>query len=796
MAISLFSDDEPAAVVAKPVNGVTMTTTKSEIEAEEKTDKVEDKTEDQSGDKDESKTGEKIDDKTDDKTDEKKDDEKKDDKDEKKEKVIVGMECAQKNLYQKWDMHNRFTWTETYPEDLEEAAENEATEKFAILVRNKKSYDARKTLEIDSIVIQSPYLKNVLRTVLADYPGVTTSLQRLIFSAPFQPFVHRWAGLEDALADDKAYDEATRSHIKLLHDLLHTELKDTIRAVEDYKVNRVVSYEHAWTVFHPGCTIITSRYGQPVANRLKLGQYMEHPRFGPCFELTTDRLEYDGHKFGYDTAHVYIMPFAGTVPIDSLDAYPLSYHANPETVRASLLDRGKRYAALAGWHYVSYKSTAIEMKENGPVRVSIDSRIVVDAQTHGRFNADQVSALSPLNKVEHVVRKAQAKTEDENFDEDGPGGPNREAGLRMRMMGGALFYDYVDPSRDGEDVLKFRRKKKLGADGVEGDDDEEVDEAEETRQMAAALTDDQLLLASPMVKGFCLRTKKWLEFYVDNIRPVRFNEHAFDRLVLPAGHKQLVLAFTQSQVKNKHKFDDVIAGKGKGIIMLLSGGPGIGKTLTAESVAESMQVPLFVMSGGDLGMSSHEIEFNLGRVLDMVAKWNAVLLIDECDVFLEARTTADLDRNRIVSIFLRTLEYYEGILFLTTNRVSNIDEAFHSRIHISLAYPNLDAAARRQVWLGFLGANGQLAHGAEATTSVDEKIEAGTAETATAVASGASRTVHNVTSEDIDKLAELPLNGRQIKNVVKTGHLLAFQLGQTLAFTHLQTVLQIEGHSI
>ncbi|CAK7237270.1 hypothetical protein SCUCBS95973_009905 [Sporothrix curviconia] len=762
MAASLFSDDNPMAVVARAINGVK---------------------------------------KAEDKSDEKKDDSKDDGK---TEKVVVGMECAQKNLYQKWDMHNRFTWTETYPEDLDEAAENEQTEKFAILVRNKKSYDARKTLEIDSIIIQSPLLKNVLRTVLADYPGVTTGLRRLIFSAPFQPFVHRWTALEAALADDKKYDEATRNHVQLLRDLLHAELKDTIRAVEDYKANRVVSYEHAWTIFHPDCIVVTSRYGQPVANRLKLGQYMEHPRLGSCFELTTDRLEYDGHKFGYETAHIYIFPFAGTVPIDSLDVFPLSYHANPDAVRASLLDRGKRYAALAGWHYVSYKSTAIEMKDNGPVRVSIDSRIVVDAETHARFNADQASSLSPLNKVDHAVRKAQAKTEDEDFDEQArPGGPGFDNGMRMRIMGGAMLFEYVDPTHDGEDVLKFRRKKKLG--GVAGagagagaaagagageqgdeDDDEEVDEAEETRQMAAALTDDQLVLASPMVKGFCLRTKKWLEFYVDSIRPVRFNEHAFDRLVLPASHKQLVLAFTQSQIKNKHKFDDVIAGKGKGIIMLLSGGPGTGKTLTAESVAETMQVPLFVMSGGDLGMSSHEIEYNLGRVLDMVAKWNAVLLIDECDVFLEARTTSDLDRNRIVSIFLRMLEYYEGILFLTTNRVGNIDEAFHSRIHISLAYPNLDVPARRQVWLGFLGANGQLGHGAEATTTA----------TKTSVDVSSSRAVHNVTSDDIDKLAELPLNGRQIKNVVKTGHLLAFQLGQTLAFTHLQTVLQIEGHSI
>jgi hypothetical protein len=88
------------------------------------------------------------------------------------EKVVkVGMECDLKHLYQKEDDKGRTSWTDVYPEDLDEAAENETTARFAILVRNKKSFDSRKKLEIDSIVVQSPLLKNVLSKVLKDYPG-------------------------------------------------------------------------------------------------------------------------------------------------------------------------------------------------------------------------------------------------------------------------------------------------------------------------------------------------------------------------------------------------------------------------------------------------------------------------------------------------------------------------------------------------------------------------------------------------------------------------------------------------
>ncbi len=105
---------------------------------------------------------------------------------------------------------------------------------------------------------------------------------------------------------------------------------------------------------------------------------------------------------------------------------------------------------------------------------------------------------------------------------------------------------------------------------------------------------------------------------------------------------------------------------GKGMIMLLSGPPGVGKTLTAESgkssssypltllgwlplVAENMHAPLYMMSAGDLGLESSEVESSLSNVLEMTSKWNAVLLLDEADVFLEQRSAHDLERNKLVS---------------------------------------------------------------------------------------------------------------------------------------------------
>lgn len=74
------------------------------------------------------------------------------------------------------------------------------------------------------------------------------------------------------------------------------------------------------------------------------------------------------------------------------------------------------------------------------------------------------------------------------------------------------------------------------------------------------------------------------------------------------------------------------------------------------------------------------------------------MLLDEADVFLQARDKEDMRRNAVVSVFLRVLEYYPGILFLTTNKVGHFDEAFKSRIHVALYYPPLDEESAMKIW--------------------------------------------------------------------------------------------------
>lgn len=138
---------------------------------------------------------------------------------------------------------------------------------------------------------------------------------------------------------------------------------------------------------------------------------------------------------------------------------------------------------------------------------------------------------------------------------------------------------------------------------------------------------------------------------------------------------RLVIAHSQES----STFDDFVKGKGKGLIGLFYGPPGAGKTLTAEAIAETTKLPLYSVSSGALGHEASQIHKNLSVILELASHWKAVLLLDEADVFLAQRTITDIERNAIVSIFLRELEYYQGILLMTTNQVEVIDEAFQSK---------------------------------------------------------------------------------------------------------------------
>ncbi|KAF5532032.1 TOB3 (member of AAA-ATPase family) [Fusarium mexicanum] len=209
------------------------------------------------------------------------------------------------------------------------------------------------------------------------------------------------------------------------------------------------------------------------------------------------------------------------------------------------------------------------------------------------------------------------------------------------------------------------------------------------------ITDDDKLITSQAPRQAPCGNAGGTKLDLTYLGPMK-GQNTFDLLVLPPGHREMVESLvTQHFLDKVSAYDetdevDIVRGKGKGLILLLHGAPGVGKTTTAECVATYFHKPLFQITCGDLGSTADVVESRLEKNLALASRWGCILLIDEADVFLEARQTENFDRNSLVAVFLRTLEYYTGILFLTINRVGTFDEAFTSRIHISLYYPPLN----------------------------------------------------------------------------------------------------------
>ena len=277
-------------------------------------------------------------------------------------------------------------------------------------------------------------------------------------------------------------------------------------------------------------------------------------------------------------------------------------------------------------------------------------------------------------------------------------------------------------------------------------------------------------LCPPFVLGFSCARKDWCRYYVTNLASVSWKPNAFDSLILPTSQLRLIRALVTSHTFPTSARDEE-QQKGKGLVCLLHGPPGSGKTLTAECAAEVTEKALIRASISELNKhdSAWFFEHELTRVLRLATTWKAIVLLDEADVFLEARGDDAHDaanRNALVAVFLRHLEYFSGICFLTTNRIQVFDAAMKSRVHLALGYKEPDSTARSRIWVQSLQTKNVRA-------LEDEKGEQLAVEAAA------------------QKLCQEQLNGREISNAIHTAGTLARYAEEELAMKHIEEVLGV-----
>ncbi|KAL3707840.1 hypothetical protein TMatcc_005822 [Talaromyces marneffei ATCC 18224] len=274
--------------------------------------------------------------------------------------------------------------------------------------------------------------------------------------------------------------------------------------------------------------------------------------------------------------------------------------------------------------------------------------------------------------------------------------------------------------------------------------------------------DDFKVLMPPKIKGYNFCRKQWHDLKVDQISDVVWQGDVFRTLEIDYEAKDLLQALVMTHVEMENSAD-CTAGKGSGLTILLHGGPGTGKTHTAESVAEIAKKPLYRVACGDLGTREDVVEQYLESALHLARLWGCVVLLDEADVFLEQLSLGDRERNELAAVFLRMLKAYDGIVILTTTRASKFNEAFRSEIQLALHFPALNAYQRSMIWRNLIK---QLE---------SQRIDA------------------SELWDHAEILGKENLNGRQIKQILTNACLYARWKKMPLTFYRIKDVIEVSG---
>ncbi|KAN0106673.1 hypothetical protein V8E51_009549 [Hyaloscypha variabilis] len=204
-----------------------------------------------------------------------------------------------------------------------------------------------------------------------------------------------------------------------------------------------------------------------------------------------------------------------------------------------------------------------------------------------------------------------------------------ESHLYDRVVINAAYFREENPTYTRPSIKESNRGRQtswiiIGLDEI---DEEEPSPAKGDGIDLLEVKGDDLLICSPTVPGFSLGNSRW--------------------------------ALSEAHVKrvSTNAFDDVVKGKGQGFSVLLHGPPGVGKTLTAELLAEHLQKPLMQVSTSELGTTVEAVEQRLPRIFKRTAQWQAILLLDEADVLLEQRSVQDIHRNALVCVIHFKLKY-------------------------------------------------------------------------------------------------------------------------------------------
>lgn len=292
----------------------------------------------------------------------------------------------------------------------------------------------------------------------------------------------------------------------------------------------------------------------------------------------------------------------------ALPVYPLQCDPDHESIREAMVTRGESFAVLSNPQRTAHKQYRGLTLDKHPEQVK--SQVIIDCQLAFLEMSDNKPQIGLDSLVDHDYREA-----------------NLSYFRCARCTSeGCCGNDYIVPD-SGIDEKEEQQFKGLNGSLID------------STGYAEDLTRDQKALLPFKVYGFVLRSRKWATFDIESISDVQYTD-GWKKLVINESIKETVLAMVENHESIPSKSGgpggslpsvDLIQGKGKGLIILLHGEPGVGKTSTAECVADHTKRPLFPVTCGDIGDNAEFVEKNLERNFQLAHKWGCVLLLDEAE---------------------------------------------------------------------------------------------------------------------------------------------------------------------
>ncbi|CZR62655.1 uncharacterized protein PAC_12552 [Phialocephala subalpina] len=540
----------------------------------------------------------------------------------------------------------------------------------------------------------------------------------------------------------------TKEQLKCLID--HVDQYETahIQMRKSTEKLREVTSEGLWTLFPVG-TEVVGKWFMETRQIFVVKDFVSISPvagFGMGAYVVCWCYDWDGQKLVKTVYTFHIKETRGPKSIVDLPCYPLQYDPKKDELLSELIERGRQFREL----YLESQRSGNLLKCQGPVL--------------------QVGGLTQRRKNPDTSDDEDDDKNDENYQRYG----SSEGSFDIIVDAATLIRDYgimigKENARTEYNECTCMYCKRKGSESWEALFRRSVPNVDDN------LSKDFSYLLPPRVLGVLVKQKLFAQLPVKQISRTYLGDfdEGWNKLQLDTQHKLTVKNMVAARLKHEPQSEqtvirDLIPGKGEGLVILLHGVPGVGKTTTAEALARYLKRHILRIDASDFDYQHPgQVGSILKKYFQLAYSWGVILLLDEADVFLQARTQYEIKQNALVSVLLTEVEYFQGVLIMTTNRIMTIDIAVQSRLNYAIRFEYLSADALRNIFGTF------QAMLDDSNCDTDER-----------------ENIRSWVADNVEEMRDKGTNGRDVRNLFMGTQWLAEKDGGRIRLSHLKSVYQ------